>query len=129
MPILDIELVASNRTHPSTGSGQVLPANLTQSLADAVARVFGTPQGTVWVKVHIIASEQYAEDNGTPLGVYPVFVTVLKSRIPEGSALENEIARLTQVIAEVLNRPDTNVHIFYQPDGAGRVAFGGKLVK
>jgi hypothetical protein len=21
-----------------------------------------------------------------------------------------------------------NVHVFYQPDGAGRVAFGGKLV-
>jgi hypothetical protein len=60
--------------------------------------------------------------------MYPVFVTVLKSRIPEGSALEDEIAKLTQVIAKVLNRPEANVHIFYQPDGAGRVAFGGKLV-
>ena len=129
MPVLDIEIVASNPTHPSTGSGQVLPANLTQSLADAAAQVFGTPQGTVWVKVRVIPSVQYAEDNGTPLGVYPVFVTVLKSRVPEGSALEDEIARLTQVIARVLNRPDTNVHILYQPDGAGRVAFGGKLVK
>ena len=122
MPILDIEIVASN-------ADLGLPADLTQSLADAAAQVFGTPQGTVWVKVRVIPSAQYAEDNGTPLGVYPVFVTVLKSRIPEGSALENEIARLTQVIAEVLNRPDTNVHIFYQADGAGRVAFGGKLVK
>jgi len=122
MPILDIELVASD----STSS---LPADLTQSLADAVAQVLGTPQGKVWVKVRIIPSTQYAEDNGTPLGVYPVFVTVLKSRIPEGSALKNEIAQLTKVVANVLNRPDTNVHIFYQPDGAGRVAFGGKLVK
>ena len=122
MPILDIELIASDST-PG------LPADLTQSLADAVAQVFGTPQGTVWVKVRVIPAAQYAEDNGTPLGVYPVFVTVLKSRVPKGSALEDEIAQLTQVIAEVLNRPDTNVHIFYQPDGTGRVAFGGKLVK
>lgn len=122
MPILNIELVASDST-------QALPADLTQSLADAVAEVFGTPQGSVWVKVRVIPSTQYAEDNGTPLGVYPVFVTVLKSRVPDRSELENEIAQLTEVIAKVLNRPDTNVHIFYQPDGAGRVAFGGKLVK
>jgi len=122
MPILDIEIVASNSTLE-------LPADLTQSLADTIAQVFGTPQGTVWVKVRVIPSEQYAEDNGTPLGVYPVFVTVLKSSVPEGSALKNEIAQLTQIIAKVLNRPDTNVHIFYQPDGTGRVAFGGKLVE
>ena len=122
MPILDIELVASD-------SPPGLPVDLTQSLAEEAAKVFGTPQGTVWVKVHVIPTAHYAEDNGTPLGVYPVFVTVLKSRVPEGSALKEEIARLTQAIANVLNRPDTNVHIFYQADGAGRVAFGGKLVK
>lgn len=122
MPILDVALVASDST-----AG--LPADLTQSLANAVAQVFGTPQGTVWVKVRVTPSTQYAEDNGTPLSVYPVFMTVLKSRVPEGSALKNGIAQLTQVIARVLNRPDTNVHILYQPDGAGRVAFGGKLVE
>ena len=54
---------------------------------------------------------------------------MLKSRVPQGSELEEEIARLTKVIANVLNRPETNVHIFYQPDGAERVAFGGKLVE
>ncbi len=91
MPILDIEIVASDST-------LTLPADLTQSLADEAAQVFGTPQGTVWVKVRIIPSAQYAEDNGTPLGVYPVFVTVLKSRVPEGSALENEIVQLTKVM-------------------------------
>ena len=125
MPILDIEIVASD-SDPSTGSS--LPAELTQSLADEAMQVFDAPQGTVWVKVRVIPSAHYAEDSGTPLGVYPVFVTVLKSRVPEGSALENEVAQLTQVIAKALNRPDTNVHIFYQSDGAGRVAFGGKLV-
>jgi phenylpyruvate tautomerase PptA (4-oxalocrotonate tautomerase family) len=122
MPILDIEIVAPDST-------QSLPADLTQSLADEAAQIFNAQAGTVWVKVHIIPLTQYAENNGTPASVYPVFVTVLKSRVPQGSELEEEIARLTKVIANVLNRSETNVHIFYQPDGAGRIAFGGKLVE
>ena len=96
MPILDIEIVTSD-------SNQSLPADLTQSLADEAAQVFGAPQGTVWGKVHFIPSAQYAEDHGTPPDVYPVFVTVLKSRaraersrgIQKGSELEDEITRLT----------------------------------
>ena len=115
MPILDVEIVASN-------TETNLPADLTQSLADDAARVFVTPQGSIWVKVRVIPSTHYAEDNEAPSGVYPVFPTVLKSRLPEGSALEDEIAR-------ILNCSEENVHIFYQPDGAGRVAFGEKLVK
>ncbi|MBN1449625.1 MAG: hypothetical protein JW963_01305 [Anaerolineales bacterium] len=130
MPILDIEIVASDSTLN-------LPAELTQSLADATARVFDSSPGTVWVKLRVIPSAEYAENGGTPEGVYPVFVTVLKSRaraersrsIQKGSELEDEIARLTQAIAEVLNCPEENVHIIYQPDGAGRVAFGGRLVR
>jgi hypothetical protein len=61
--------------------------------------------------------------------MFPAFVTVLKSRVSEGSELEDEIVRLTHAIASILNRPEANVHIFYQTDGAGRVAFGGKLVR
>ena len=122
MPFLDIEIVAPDLT-------PFLPADLTQSLADEAAQVFGAQAGTVWVKVRIIPLAHYAENNGAPAGTYPVFVTVLRSRIRKGSELKNEIARLTQVIAKVLNRPETNVHIFYQPDGSGRVAFGGKLVE
>jgi len=122
MPILDVEIVASD-------SIPGLPADLTQSLANVAADVFGTAQGTVRVKLRIIPFAHYAEDHGKPEGVYPVFVTVLKSLVPEGSALEDEIYQLTKAIAAVLNCPEANVHIFYQPDGAGRVAFGGKLVR
>jgi phenylpyruvate tautomerase PptA (4-oxalocrotonate tautomerase family) len=39
-----------------------------------------------------------------------------------------EAERLTRAIAPILNRPPENVHILYEPDGAGRVSFGGKLV-
>ena len=65
MPILDIEVVASDST-------QGLPADLTRALADMAAKVFNTPQGTV---------------------------------------------------------SEFNIHIIYQPDGAGWIAYGGKLVK
>jgi phenylpyruvate tautomerase PptA (4-oxalocrotonate tautomerase family) len=122
MPILDIEIVAPDST-------QSLPADLTQSLANEAAQVFGAQAGTVWVKMRIIPLTQYAENNRTSGGTYPVFVTVLRSRVPKGSELQNEIARVTQVIANVLNRPETNVHIIYQPDGAELIAFGGKLVE
>jgi len=122
MPILDIEIVA-----PDSAPG--LPADLTQSLADEAAPAFGAPKGTVWVKLRVLPLSQYAENGGLPEGVHPVFVTVLKSRVREGSALEEEITRLTEILARVLDRPKSNIHIFYHPDGAGRVAFGGKLVK
>lgn len=122
MPILEIEIVASSLVPD-------LPTGLAQSLADGAAAVFGGGQGTVWVKLHVLPPEHYAEDQGKPEGVHPVFVTVLKARVPKGSALENEISGLTEVIAAILNRPQENVHILYQPDGAGRVAFGGRLVR
>jgi len=121
MPILDIEIVAP-------GSDLDLPAGLAQSLADEAAQVFGGSQGTVWVKLRVLPSAFYAEDHGKPQGLYPAFVTVLKARRQEGNALEEEIIRLTLVIAKALERPEENIHIFYQPDAAGRVAFGGRLV-
>jgi hypothetical protein len=61
--------------------------------------------------------------------VHPVFVTVLKSKVPEGSALEGEVSRLTQAVAKLLDRPEANIHIIYQPDGRGRVGFEGSLVR
>ena len=122
MPILDVEIVASDSTHS-------LPAGLAQSLADEAAQVFDAPRSTVWVKLRVIPSEGYAENGGLSENVHPVFVTVLKSRVKHGGELEDEVAQLTRVIANDLNRPEANVHIIFQPDGAGRVAFGGKLVE
>ena len=113
---MDIEIVASDITFD-------LPHAPTQTLAEEVAQVFGTPPGMGF------PSAQCAENGGKPRDVHPVFVTVLRSRVPEGSELENEFIQLPQVVARVLNRPEANFHIFYQPDGAGRGAFGGNLVR
>jgi phenylpyruvate tautomerase PptA (4-oxalocrotonate tautomerase family) len=122
MPILDIEIVAPDST-------ESLPADLTQSLADAAAQVFEVGPGRVWVKLRILPSTNYAENGGLPEGLQPVFITVLESGVPDGRALKDEVIQLTKTIAKILGRPESNIHIFYQPDGAGRVAFGGKLVE
>ena len=122
MPILDVEIVVP-------GPSDELPGELALALADAAAQVFGSPRGTTWVKTRSLPRAQYAEDHEAPIGVHPVFVSVLKSRIPEGAELEHEIEGLTAAIARVLRRPETNVHIFYQSDAKGRVAFGGILVR
>ncbi len=42
--------------------------------------------------------------------------------------LRREVAALTPAIAAICARLPENVHILYQPDGAGRVAFGGRVV-
>lgn len=122
MPILEIEIVTKD-------ANSNLPAGLTQSLADEAAQVFNAPAGTVWIKLRVIPSACYAEDGGKPDSVQPVFVSVLKSRVPEENALEDEISKLTRAIAAILNRPEANIHILYQANASGRAAFGGKLVQ
>jgi hypothetical protein len=60
--------------------------------------------------------------------VYPVFVSVLKARLPSLGRLALEVAELTRAVAAVCHRPAENVHVVYQPEAAGRVSFGGRLV-
>lgn len=121
MPILDIEIVSK----PDETVGQ----NLAHELAHRAGEVFASPAGSTWVKVRVIAGEHYAENSSDPLEpVYPVFVSILKASLPSPDAMQMEVALLTPVIAQVCNRPEENVHIIYLPEGAGRVAFGGRMV-
>jgi phenylpyruvate tautomerase PptA (4-oxalocrotonate tautomerase family) len=121
MPILDIEIVLRD--------GESLPSSLASKLAEAAAQVFRTPPGGTWVKLKLLLPENYAEDDGgPPEGVHPVFVRVLKAERPGAAELESEIAGLTRAIARICDRPPTNVHVIYEPDAKGRVAFGGKIV-
>lgn len=120
MPILDVEMVLR--------PGERLEPGLAQALASRAGEALAAPAGTTWVKVHALGAEHYAEDGGVPEGVYPVFVSVLKARWVEPAARQAEVARLTRAVAEACGRPAENVHLFYEPEGAGRVAFGGRLV-
>ncbi len=119
MPILDVEIV--------TRPGEQLPPALAKELADAAGLIFGSEPAGTWVRLQTIPSERYAEGPGDAPVVFPVFVSVLKSNVPAGEAMQLEVARLSQMVAQLCQRPVQNIHILYLPEGRGRVAFGGTL--
>jgi hypothetical protein len=79
------------------------------------------------VKLKTLDPRSFAEnedDQNEP--VYPVFVTVLKSNLEAGT-LATEANQLAEAVASICNRPIENVHILFEPEAQGRIAFGGKL--
>lgn len=121
MPLLEIEMVVA--------PGELIPAGIARAVADAAAEVFGAPAGTVWATFHRLPAADYAENGiGAAETPAPVFVRVLKRDLQEAGALRAEAAELAAAIASFCGRSVDNVHILYEPPGAGRVAFGGELV-
>lgn len=121
MPIFEVELVGlPDDAHLG---------ELARRIAEAAARVFHSAPGETWVKLTVIPLERYAENGGgPPEGVIPVFVRVLKRRVERGERQQAEVKALTTAVAEVCRRPPENVHLVYEPDAEGRVAFGGRIV-
>lgn len=117
MPILDIELVGTEPTK-----------NIAQRIADAVGPVLNSSNGQTWVKVKTIPEGQYAENN-SQIKFGPVFVSVLLRVLPEIIERERLAKKLCEAIANVVQLSPESVHILFLPEGAGRIAFGGKLVK
>jgi phenylpyruvate tautomerase PptA (4-oxalocrotonate tautomerase family) len=121
VPILDVSIVGP--------VARVRRARLASRLADAAADVLGAGPGSLWVRLHWLARDEYAENGGgPPRGVMPVFVTVLERRPPAGRARAGVVARLTAEIARACGRPVENVHVLYEAAAAGRMAFGGRVV-
>lgn len=118
MPIIDVEIVGDEPPNPS----------LSQELADAAGEIFGSPSGRTWVRLRMLSSDLYAE-NGSDPEHHPVFVTVLKARWPNRDDMKREIALLTKMLARICERSFENVHVLYLPEGSGRIAFGGDLVR
>jgi phenylpyruvate tautomerase PptA (4-oxalocrotonate tautomerase family) len=116
MPILEIEIVGSVEGHP----------NIARELADSAAEVLRTGPGHTWVKVRYLPAEQYAE-NGSLGGVQPVFVSVLQGRGGDSTEKGTTAASLVKAFAGILERPAENIHVLFEPDGIGRIAFGGQL--
>jgi len=90
--------------------------------------VLGSPPRGTWVAVDLIPAAHYAENGGAEPGVAPVFVRVLLKDGPPREGLAEQVAALTRAVAICSGRPADNVHVFYEPAAAGRVAFGGNLV-
>lgn len=120
MPIVDIEIVLR--------VNEAIREEMVSELADELGDIFHSSPGKTWVKVHLLAADQYAENGGRPDGVYPVFVTVMKSEFPSLEEMQNEVTKITGAVAQICGRPSENIHVIYQPEAGGRVAFGGKIV-
>lgn len=121
MPILDVEVVS--------GPGESLRDGLARELADIAAEVLGSERGGTWVKLRTLPRELYAENGGLPADVSPVFVSVLLGQCPSKGAMSQQAERLSASFARACGRPKENVHILYQPNAEGRIAFGGALVR
>lgn len=121
MPIIDVQMVVAPHAPETKG--------LAKRLAEVLSHLFGAEPGRVWVRLHILPAEHYAENQTilTPPDL-PVFATVLHARPPKGQAREEEVLAITRTIAECVNRAPSRVHVQYAAKGAGRVAFGGKLL-
>jgi phenylpyruvate tautomerase PptA (4-oxalocrotonate tautomerase family) len=121
MPIVDIHVVMPDGDRSSSGKAQ--------ALATKLGALLQASPGRVWVRMHALAAVDYAE-NAVEVGddELPVFVTVLHAHPPQGEALAREAHAIAREVASVLGRAPGRVHIEYVPPGAGRIAFGGKLV-
>jgi phenylpyruvate tautomerase PptA (4-oxalocrotonate tautomerase family) len=120
VPILDVEVVG-----PLARSAK---KRLAERLAEACGDLLDLPQGRTWVRLRFLPLDQYGEHGGVPKNVKPVFVTVLRASPPTGRSLTREMQALGAAVAKVCGRPPENVHVLYEPPGAGRVAFGGRSV-
>jgi len=109
MPILEVDVVGRSTS------------GLARKIAGAAGPIVG--RGHTWVIVRRVAPADYAEDAG---GTYrPMLVRIMERRRPRGARLATEMRALTSAIAKACRHPTENVHILYEPDAAGRVAFGG----
>lgn len=117
MPIVDIHWAGA----PPTSADDMAAA-----IADAIGDALQQPPGRVWVRLHLI---HHAENGGPLAGAQPVFVTLMHAHPPKGDALRAEIMAVTQAVAQVSGRPRERVHLEYTAPGAGRMAFGGRLVE
>ncbi len=122
MPILDIEAVLFDH--------ETIHLDWVKEIAGAAGKIFETPPGRTCVRIRGLPRSHYAENSivDTPK-LCPVFVSVLKARLPEIEDLRVEVEKLTAAIAGIMERPVENVHVLYLPSGAGRISFGGKLVE
>ena len=123
MPIVSIEVLRTDE------DPDVIPEIL-QALADALGALFQSDAGGTWVKLRYLNNSNYAENQiRLSASTGPVMVEIIHSTLPAEPALEIQAASVCSLVAEHLQRPEENVHILYQPNAQGRIAFGGKLTR
>lgn len=134
MPIVDIQIVES-------AESDVSPA-FTQHIADELGSIFNSGPQQTWVKLSLLPARCYAENctdeshERGEVGVTvdkefpaPVFVHVLKWKAGTPEQRQAEAQAISACVARACGRNVENVHVIFEPDAAGRIAFGGELVR
>ena len=120
MPIIRIELVVGE------DEPEVEPS-VVRALADELGDYLGSSVAETWVSLSYLPKSGYAE-NGVSETLSPTFAHLLRYQLPEPSQLSNDAKAIADIIARHLGRPRENIHIIFEPDAKGRIAFGGELV-
>lgn len=118
MPILDFEIVGT----------QIEISNLSLILANTAGRILNSKPGNTWVKLHYLTTEQYSENDDSKQRVLPIFISILLSQNPGEEARSKIASEMAEAASNIFNRSKENIHVIFQPDAIGRIAFGGKLI-
>ena len=123
MPIIRLKLVIQHDT-------ERLRKQTLQTLADELGIYFDSEPSGTWVEVEYLPVEQYAENRfELPEDKKTTLVYVLKHHLPAEEKVAREAMDLARLVSKRLQRPRRSTHIFYEPPGKGRIAFGGRLVR
>ena len=121
MPVVEIDVIGEISMVDQPG--------LANTLADSLAPIFGKDPGRTWVRLNFVEPGAYAEGGGGPRpGVLPVFVQLLLARLPDLDDRQKLAEEISKKVGSIIGRPAQNVHVIFEPEATGRVAFGGKLV-
>ena len=122
MPIVRLKLVVQH-------DAERLGKDTLQTLADELGTYFDSEPSGTWVEVEYLPVEQYAENRRElPENMRTTLVYVLKHDLPAEEEVAREAMDLARLVSKRLQRPRRNTHVFYEPPGKGRIAFGGRLV-
>jgi len=117
MPILTFEIV-----------GPIENEDLAHSLANTAGEILGAKQGTTWVKIHFLPTENYSESGNFAGEIQPVFVSVLLGQFYKNKEYAKVAQELSLAFSKIMGRAQENIHILFEPSAMGRIAFGGKLL-
>ena len=104
------------------------PPGAARSLADALGARMGSAPGHTWVQLSRRDPSLYAESQiETPPA--SAFVRVILRALPEEAELATLARSIAELVAEPLALSVEDVHVYFDPPAAGRIAFGGELVR
>lgn len=119
MPIVDVELITDD----------ALVTGLASRLADGIGQALRAEPGRTWVRVRHLPRHQYAESGGpVPDEIRPAFVTITARRHPDPDDFAEVAPKICRTVSAVTGCEVEQVHVIFEADARGRVAFGGHVV-